>query len=381
MTATAATPTIRGDRVSIWRQLDPVLLLTALAITAVGVLVVFSATRGPGIGGEPPRTDFLERQTVFAIGGIGLMLIVMAIDFRRIREFVPVLYAGLLGVLGLVLVAGVEVNGARAWFRAGSFQLQPSEFGKLVVIVTLAAVLAGGQAPPSLRKVVLTLGIGGLPTALIMLQPDLGTVLVYGAVLAALLVVAGTRPRHLVALALVLAFLGVGAVQTGVLDDYQVNRLTAFVDKKPNEQNLGVFQHQTNAQTAIGNGGLFGKGIFNGTQNRSSSVPEQQTDFIFTVVGEELGFAGSLLLIGLYGLLVWRMLRIAALAHEFAGTLICVGVVAMFVFQVFESIGMTMGIMPITGIPLPFVSYGGSSILASFAGVGLVQSVHMRRFT
>jgi rod shape determining protein RodA len=216
--------------------------------------------------------------------------------------------------------------------------------------------------------------------ALIMLQPDLGTVLVYGAIVSAVLVAVGTRPRHLLVLALVVALCTAGALKTGALDAYQVNRLTAFVDKKPNEQNRGVFQHQTNAQVAIGNGGLFGKGLFNGTQNRSANVPEQQTDFIFTVVGEELGFVGSVMLLMLYAVLIWRIWRIAALAHEFAGTLICVGVLAMLVFQVFESMGMTMGIMPITGIPLPFVSYGGSSILTSFLAIGLVESVHMRRF-
>jgi rod shape determining protein RodA len=370
----------RRDRIPVWRQLDPLVLFAAAAITALGVVVVFSATRGTGANGVALRTSFLQRQAVFAMGGLALMALVMCIDFRRLRDVLPLLYGGLLAGLCLVLVAGVKVNGARAWFKLASFQLQPSEFGKIVLILTLATFFGVDRRAPSFARVVLGLILAGVPMGLILLQPDLGTVLVYAAILAAVLVVIGTRPRVLLALGLVLVFGIVATVNLGVLDKYQVNRLTAFVDKKPSKDNVGVFEHQTNAQVAIGNGGVFGQGLFNGMQNRSANVPEQQTDFIFTVVGEELGFVGSAALIVLYGLLVWRIWRIAALAHEFSGTLICVGVLAMFVFQVFQSMGMTMGIMPITGIPLPLVSYGGSSILTSFIGVGLVESVHMRRF-
>jgi rod shape determining protein RodA len=377
-TAAAGGYTFRRDRISVWRQVDPFALLAAFAITAIGVVVVYSATRGPGVGA--PVTSFLERQALFAAGGVVLMAIVMAFDFRHIREILPVLYVGLLGSLALVLVAGVEVNGARAWFRVGSFQLQPSEFGKLVLIAALAVYFGGGPSTPRFTKVLGAMGIAGVPIAMIMLQPDLGTVLVYGAILAAVLVAVGTRGRHLLLFAVLLGLASVLAVNLGLLDEYQVDRLTAFVDDEPSAANVGVFQHQQNAQIAIGNGKLFGQGLFNGIQNRSASVPEQQTDFIFTVVGEELGFVGSTTLIVLYGLLIFRILRIAALAHEYTGTILCVGVLAMLLFQVFESIGMTMGIMPITGIPLPFVSYGGSSILTSFMAVGLVESVHMRRY-
>jgi rod shape determining protein RodA len=377
-TAAAGGYTFRRDRISVWRQVDPFALLASFAITAIGVVVVYSATRGPGVGA--PVTSFLERQALFAAGGVVLMAVVMAFDFRHIREILPVLYVGLLGLLALVLVAGVEVNGARAWFRVGSFQLQPSEFGKLVLIAALAVYFGAGPNTPRFTRVLGAMGIAGIPIAMIMLQPDLGTVLVYGAILAAVLVAAGTRGRHLLLFAVLLGLASVLAVNLGLLDEYQVDRLTAFVDDEPSAANEGVFQHQQNAQIAIGNGKLFGQGLFNGIQNRSASVPEQQTDFIFTVVGEELGFVGSTTLIVLYALLIFRILRIAALAHEYTGTLLCVGVLAMLVFQVFESIGMTMGIMPITGIPLPFVSYGGSSILTSFMAVGLVESVHMRRY-
>jgi rod shape determining protein RodA len=307
-------------------------------------------------------------------------VVVMAFDFRHLREILPLLYIGLLGALAAVLVIGVETNGAKAWFRTPLFNVQPSEFGKLVVIVALAVVFGNGPSIPSFGRVLVALGVAGLPIAMILLQPDLGTVLVYAAVLATILVVVGTRGRHLALLALAVGLAAVASVQLGVLDEYQLDRLTAFVDDAPSAENRGVFEHQQNAQIAIGNGGMLGQGLFNGIQNRSANVPEQQTDFIFTVVGEELGFAGSAALIALYGLLLLRIWRIAALAHEYQGTLICVGVMAMLLFQVFESIGMTMGIMPITGIPLPFVSYGGSSILTSFMAIGLVQSVHMRRY-
>jgi rod shape determining protein RodA len=380
VTAAAGAFSFGRDRVSIWRQIDPVSILCALAITTLGVIVIFSATRGPGVGDTPVVTSYLERQAVFAAGGVALMALVMAFDFRHLREILPVLYLGLVGMLVLVLVAGVEVNGARAWFRLASFQLQPSEFGKLVLIVALAVFFGGGPETPPFTKVLGALAIGGLPIGLIMLQPDLGTVLVYGAILATVLIVVGTRGLHLALFALILVVAAVGVVQLGVLDEYQVDRLTAFVDDEPSAANQLVFDHQQNAQIAIGNGGMVGQGLFNGIQNRSASVPYQQTDFIFTVVGEELGFVGSTALIFLYGVLIFRILRIAALAHEFSGMLICVGVAAMLLFQIFESIGMTMGIMPITGIPLPFMSYGGSSILTSFMAIGLVESVHMRRF-
>jgi rod shape determining protein RodA len=377
---TARARPYRGDRIAMWRQLDPIVVVSSLAITVLGVIVVFSATRGTGANGVAARTSFLERQALFAIGGVGLMAIVMCVDFRRLREVLPLLYGSLLAGLALVCVAGVKVNGARAWFKLASFQLQPSEFGKLILIVALAVYFGGNRGTPSFRRVTLGLALAAVPMGLIMLQPDLGTVLVYAAIVVGVLIVVGTRPRHLLALALVVAIGLAAAVNVGAMDTYQRNRLTAFVDKNPNKDNKAAFEHQKNAQIAIGNGGLFGEGLFNGMQNRSANVPEQQTDFIFTVVGEELGFVGSTALLVLYGLLIWRIWRIAALAHEFTGTLLCVGVLSMLLFQVFESTGMTMGIMPITGIPLPFVSYGGSSILTSFLAVGLVESVHMRRF-
>jgi len=223
------------------------------------------------------------------------------------------------------------------------------------------------------------MGLAAVPMGLIYLQPDLGTDLVFGAILLGVLVVAGARPRHIAVLGL-LAVIGMAAVvQVGVLKQYQLDRLTAFADPKSDTQRSAYNLEQS--KIAIAHGGAFGTGLGQGTQTNLSFVPEQQTDFIFTVVGEELGFVGAFTLLALFAVVVWRTWRTATLARDLFGTLICVGVLAMFVFQIFENVGMTMGIMPITGIPLPFMSYGGSSTIASFAAVGLVLNVHMRRFT
>jgi rod shape determining protein RodA len=203
--------------------------------------------------------------------------------------------------------------------------------------------------------------------------------LVFGAITIAMVLVAGARPRHLVVLALVGIVGLVGIYNMGVLEDYQRDRLTAFLDQQGDTQRSAYNLEQ--AKTAIGAGGLLGRGLFHGTQTNLDYVPEQQTDFIFTVVGEELGFVGGATLLALFGIIAWRTWRIAQLSRDLVGTLICVGVLALFAFQVFQNIGMTMGIMPITGIPLPFVSYGGSGTLAAFCAVGLVLNVHMRRFS
>ncbi len=360
----------------LWRRVDLTLLVVTLAVTSFGLLMVFSATRGTG---EVPDTSSLDRQMTFAFIGVGLMALAAAVDYRQLRELVVLAYVGTLLVLCALPFLGVEVNGARAWFRFGPLQLQPAEFGKIVVIVALATFFTIDRAVPSGRQVLVALGIVGVPAAIIMVQPDLGTVLVYVAITAAMFVVAGVRARQIALLGLAVVLGTVVVLNSGVLDDYQVNRLTAFVDNKASKENQAVFEQQTFAEIAIGNGGLFGTGLFEGSQKQAQLVSQKQTDFIFTIVGEELGFAGSAALLGLYGVMILRIWRVGSTAPDLFGTLICAGVLAMFMFQVFESVGMSTGIMPITGIPLPFFSYGGSSILASFLGVGLVQSVHLRR--
>ena len=217
-----------------------------------------------------------------------------------------------------------------------------------------------------------------VPMGLIYLQPDLGTTVVFAVILMGMLLVAGAYPRHLAALALLAAVGAVAVLQFGVLKQYQLDRLGAFLDPKGDTHRAAYNQHQS--KIAVSSGGFTGRGLFKGTQTNLSFVPEQHTDFIFTAVGEELGFVGAGLLLALFALVVWRTWRSALLARDDLGTLVCVGVLVMLVFQIFENIGMTMGIMPVVGIPLPFLSYGGSSTIASFAAIGLVQNVHMRRF-
>jgi rod shape determining protein RodA len=372
-------PRLRGQD-GLWRYIDPSLIFASLAITAVGLLMVFSATRN---NLSLPATYFVERQAAAVAIGVVVMGLVAVIDYRKLRELVPLAYLGMLSLLGAVLFFGPKVKGVRAWFQFGSLQFQPSEFAKPVVIVAIAAYFTSERhlegEPLTLRRLFIALIMVGVPMGLIMMQPDLGTILVFIVISAAMFVIAGTRVSHLVALALILAFVAAAVLNSDTLAGYQRDRLTVFIN--PAKADKAVAYNVEQSQVAISNGGIQGQGLFNGSQTRGRFVPEQQTDFIFSVVGEELGFVGGAMLIGLFCLLFLRMWRIATVARDPFGVYITVGVLAMLVFQVFQSIGMTMGIMPVTGIPLPFVSYGGSSIITTYASIGLVIGVHMRRYS
>lgn len=364
-----------------WRHIDLVLVGCIIAVGALGCLMIFSATRGR----DPADfdTSFLFKQLLFVGIGAGIMLVVALIDYRRYRELAPILYGGVLVALFMVVTGlGSERKGSQAWFQIGPFQLQPSELAKIAVIITLASVIAHFESELDAPRLLAVLGVAGVPMGLIMLQPDLGTTLVFVAVGMGMLLVGGARVRHIAALTLV-GVIGVGFVlNSGMLETFQQCRLTSFLETQNQEcAERGAEYNLEQAKTAIGSGGLTGTGPFNGTQTRLDIVPEQHTDFIFTAVGEELGFIGAGTLLALLSIIAWRIWRTAQLARDPLGTLICVGVLSMFVFQVFENVGMTMGIMPITGIPLPFMSYGGSSTLTAFIAMGLVLNVHMRRFS
>ena len=363
------------DRPRMLRHVDLALPLLTVMVALIGVVMVYSATRGPATEIRPAETFHLVRQARLA--GLGVLAMVAAGWFghRRLHRFVPLVYLGMLGLFGAVLLVGTEVKGARAWLQFGGIQFQPSEFGKVVLILALAAWLARGDEPSAPRVVVAVLLVAA-PVGLIILEPDLGTVLVYGAIAAGMALVAGVKGRHLAILGLLLVTGLVGVLQSDVLEEYQVRRLLVFVD---DESDTRASYNLEQAQVAIGNGGLTGRGLFQGTQNNSALVPEQQTDFIFTVVAEETGFVGGAALLGLVGLLLLRIWRIGQMADDRFGLLISAGVFSMLLFQVFQSVGMATGIMPITGIPFPLVSYGGSSLLTTFVSIGLVQSVHMRR--
>jgi rod shape determining protein RodA len=374
----------------LWRHVDLLLLGSVAAISALGGLMILSSTRGT----DPEAYDVssLKRQIMFIILGVGIMVVVAMIDYRRWRDRVWIPYGVVLVMLPLVLTsAGSEHRGTQAWFQIGSgwafspssegdygFQLQPAEIAKVVVLVVLASILARAEAPLQARWVGLALAALGLPMAFILMQPDLGTAMVFVAIVMGMLLVSGAKLRHLVMLTAVGVLGIVYVLNSDVLEDYQRDRLTTFIEQDADTQASGYNLNES--KTAIGSGGLTGRGLFEGTQTRLGNVPEQETDFIFTALGEELGFLGCATLLALYLILIWRVWRTAQIARDRFGLLLCVGVLSMLVFQVFQNVGMTMGIMPITGIPLPFMSYGGSATLAAWLAMGVVLNVHMHRF-
>jgi len=378
----------QGRQPSVWRHLDVALIVMTLAVSAFGALMVYSATRDQLQAEGLSPEYYLKKQAVFMLIGVVVMFVVAAIDYRHFRDWAPALYGLSILMLVGVYAVGHKSKGAQAWYQFGSYQLEPSEFAKVALIVALASYCAShrGQLPG--RALVAVIGLSAIPFALIYKQPDLGTALVLAAVLVAVLLVAGVRGRHLAVLALVAVVGVVGVVQLGVLKSYQQARLTSFVsspdqpDAKLLSSLAGANQYNlAESKITIGDGGLTGKGLFKGSQTNLSYVPEQRTDFIFTAVGEQVGFVGSALLLALFIGMVWRIWRAATLSRDHSGTLMCVGVLAMLVFQIFENVGMTMGIMPIAGIPLPLMSYGGSAVIATYAAIGLVLNVRMRRFS
>lgn len=374
---------IGRDPANPWQNLDPILLLLPALIAVIGVVMVYSATRnGLQIEGDDPFF-YAKRQLVYVVLGAGIMLGSLLVDYRTYRDHVALIYVGVMVLLLLVLSPlGSTVNGAQSWIVFGPVQLQPAELAKPAMLLALGAWFGAVQGASGTENLLRGLVVGAIPIGFILLQPDLGTSLVLVAIVLGVVVVAGIRPRLLLALAVTGVLLAVGIFQTDKVADYQRDRLSVFLQADTEAADLGDAAFQlAESKTAIGAGGLAGAGLFNGTQTKLRFVPEQQTDFIFTVVGEELGFIGSAVLLILYGLLVWRIWLVAQASRDMFSTLVCTGVLVMLVFQVFENIGMTMGIMPITGIPLPFMSYGGSSMVTMFLAVGLVLNVHMRRFT
>jgi rod shape determining protein RodA len=269
--------------------------------------------------------------------------------------------------------------GATRWIDLGTFQAQPSELAKVGIVVALAAYLTERRGDVRARDVAVCCAIVAIPAALIFLEPDLGTAMVFVAILTTLFLIAGAKIRHFIALAILGLVVVVGALQFGLVKQYQIDRFIAFMEPHPDVRSVGY--NLTQAKIAIASGGIQGKGLEGkNTQTSLNFVPEQHTDFIFTAVGEQLGFLGSATLLGLFALLIWRALRIATLSRDFFGTLLACGILALWAFQIFVNVGMTMGIMPITGIPLPFISFGGSSLITNFASIGVLLNVHMRRF-
>jgi rod shape determining protein RodA len=360
--------------------IDWILMLSVLALLVLGTLLVWSATSHQDDlnGGDP--TAYLRKQLVNVCIGLVLMVVVMATDHRWVRIVAPLVYLASIGGLVLVLTMGSTVNGSKSWIDLGGMSIQPSEFAKLAVVIGMALLVAerneGRRTRVGATEVIGMLVIAGVPAALIMLQPDLGTLLVLSATVFGVLAVAGAPRRWLAGLLAVGVTGGVAAFAGHLLKQYQIDRFLAFTDPGLDPRGAGYNTEQ--ARIAVGNGGLFGQGLFHGSQTRAAFVPEQHTDFIFTVAGEELGLVGSAVLIGLLGVVIWRTLAISALSTDVFGRVAAAGIACWLGFQAFQNIGMCLGIMPVTGVPLPFVSYGGSSMFAGMLAVGLLQNIHLR---
>jgi rod shape determining protein RodA len=372
----------RADRRSTLWQVDWVLVIGVLALSAIGSLLIWSATYNrTALTGGNQHAFLLRHALNFAIGLV-LAVLAAVTDHRRVRILTPVLYAA--SVVGLVLVlvpgVGAVINGSRSWIQLPWMSVQPSEFAKLAVIVGMALLIAekGETNHREARTIDIAqaIAVAAIPVLLVMLQPDLGTVMVLGSIVFGIVAVSGVPKRWMLGIVTAATVIAVLAIQFNVLKKYQLARFTAFADPASDPQGIGYNVNQ--ARIAIGNGGIFGQGLFHGSQTQNGFVPEQHTDFVFTVAGEELGLVGAGAIICLFVLILWRGLRIAVNARDAFGRLIATGVVCWFAFQAFENIGMTLGIMPVTGLPLPFVSYGGSSMFAGLLAVGLLQNIHLR---
>jgi len=370
----------RARRPSFGAGFDPILSAAVAALLIIGTLLVYAATRDwYSANGLDPQY-YLKRHVINIVIGLVLAWGTTIIDYRLLRAYTPFIWvAGVFGLL-LVLIPGLgsEVNGAKAWIPLpGGFQIQPAEIAKISIIIGISMLLAErnhNSDEPSNQDVLKALAIAAIPILLILAQPDMGTVFIISASVVTILAVSGAPTRWVVGLLLLALIGGFVAAKAGVISDYQIKRLQSFVD--PNADSQGAGYQLRQARITVGSGGFLGTGLFNGPQTNGRFVPEQQTDFIFTVAGEELGFLGSGIIILLYLIILMRAFGIARRSTDPYGTLVCTGVIAWFAFQAFENIGMTLGLMPMTGVPLPFMSYGGSSMFATLIGFGLLQNVH-----
>jgi len=359
--------------------MDGPLFGASLALAAISVFVLAETTQRD-VPGSPGF--FADRQAIYAALGLAGMYLLARIDYSRFRELRVGIYTFLCVSVSLVFVFGFAARGSRRAFDLPFFSFQPSELGKLLLVLALAGfVIDGARRGSERQRTVRYLCLGLAPAALVFLQPDLGTSLVYGAITLAVMYVGGVRWTHLAVIgaalvALVAVVLAIApAVGTPVLKAYQQERLTSFLNPSEDPGDAGYQQNQ--AKIAIGSGEKTGRGD-RATQTRLDFVPERHTDFIFAVIGERYGFTGAALVLSLYALLIWRALRTVTLSKNSYGTLVAGGIAAMLLFQVFVNVGMNLGIMPITGIPLPLLSYGGSSVLATFLAVGVLQSIHVQ---
>ena len=370
----------RDRGIGYWRNLDWLLLISAMALTFFGSVLVWSASRAD-LASETDPQSYLKRHLINIAIALVLGYIASRLNYRWLRAYTPVLYGASLVLLLLPFVPGLgtTIAGARAWISLpGGFTIQPSEFAKIAVILMIAALLSERrdvEEEPTTRDILWSMVSGAAPIAIILVQNDTGTVLVMGAIVLSLIAVSGAPTKWVIGLIGGAVISIMVAIQLGLLKEYQVQRLTSFIN--PGDD-LGSAAYNANqARIAIGGGGVQGYGLFAGPQTQGKFVPVNESDFIFTVVGEELGFVGAALLIVLLAVILWRAAMIAWRADDMYGRLVATGVLAWFAFQSFENIGMTLGIMPITGIPLPFVSAGGTSMMSTWIAIGLLQTVRL----
>jgi rod shape determining protein RodA len=356
---------------------DRILFGTMVALSGLGLLMIYSATSATtgSVG--------MERQMIFVAAGLTIYVILSNVDYREYRLFIPIVSVVVLLLL-LVVFLFEPVNGSQRWIPLGFFKLQPAEFAKVVVILALASLLSPrnreemGKRQLSWSTLFQALAIVGVPAVLIYREPDLGTTLVFGFILIVMLFVSGATWRQLVTLVSAATISIFFALQRGWLADYQLNRIRVLFDPTIDPQGIGYNLRQS--KFAIGSGQLFGRGLFaSGTQTSFQYVPEQETDFIFTAVAEQLGFIGAILVLAAFAVIIWRLLVIAVNARDRFGALIATGLAAMMVFHVFVNVGMTIGIMPVTGLPLPFLSAGGSFFLAMTIALGIANSIWLLR--
>jgi len=364
------------------RTIDWVLMGAVAALTIIGAFMIYSATRPRLLNRGADPFFFVERQIIFVLIAIVVMAVVMWMDYVQLRGSAELFYAVTIILLILLFVAGSVTGGARLSFDLGPIAIQPSEIGKVTTLLLLAGFLADDDGETvRYERFIQSLFIVGLPVVLVAIQPDLGSASVFVACAMGVLLVAGADIKYIILITSLSIFSVIAGVVSGVVKDYQLRRITGFLNQNSDSAALQTLVTQVRfAKRAVATGGFFGKGYLNGPLTNGAFIPVQSTDFVFSAVGEQFGMLGGAIVLGLFGVVLWRVYRIARMAQDRLGFLICAGVFTMILWQAFQNIGMTMGITPVSGVPLPFVSYGGSHTIAFAIMIGLVQSVHMRRF-
>lgn len=364
------------------RTIDWILMSAVGALTLIGAFMIYSATRPRLLNRGADPFLFVQRQIIFVILAIVVMIVVMWLDYVQLRGNAELLYAATIVLLVLVFVAGSVRGGARLSFDLGPFAVQPSEIGKVTTLLLLAGFLADDDSKTvRYERFIQSLFIIALPVVLVAIQPDLGSASVFVACAMGVLLVAGADIRYIILITSLAILSVVAGVVSGLVKDYQLRRITGFLNQNSDSATLQSLVTQVRfAKRAVSTGGFFGKGYLNGPLTNGAFIPVQSTDFVFSAVGEQFGMVGAAVVLGLFGVVLWRIYRIARMAQDRLGYFISAGVFTMILWQAFQNIGMTVGITPVSGVPLPFVSYGGSHTIAFAVMIGLVQSVHMRRF-